>query len=61
MLTIKDGLVIDPKVTVQTIANISHGLLAAVHAIVVHQTDSDTAASTMDAYKKSSKKVGLIS
>ena len=57
-MTIKDGVVNDSKVTIQMIANIAHGPLEVVHAIVVHQTDSNTAASTIDGYKNGPKQVG---
>ena len=46
----KDGMLVDPKVTARRVTAIEHGALDGVHAIVVHQTDSSTAESTLNGY-----------
>jgi N-acetyl-anhydromuramyl-L-alanine amidase AmpD len=46
----KDGMLIDPRVQLQRYSHIEHGALGDVHAIVVHQTDSSSAQSALNAY-----------
>jgi hypothetical protein len=49
MLTMdQDGVVRDARVKVRLIPQIAHGPLLKIDAIVVHQTDSDTAKGTME-------------
>jgi N-acetyl-anhydromuramyl-L-alanine amidase AmpD len=46
----KDGMLLDPKVTLRRFTSIEHGNLSGVAAIVVHQTDSATAQHTFNGY-----------
>ena len=50
MATLDKGKLVDPAIEVKLYAAIEHGSLDAVHAIVLHRTDSSTATSTLDAY-----------
>jgi N-acetyl-anhydromuramyl-L-alanine amidase AmpD len=45
-----DGMLVDPRVQLQRYAHLEHGTLDDVHAIVVHQTDSASAQSALNAY-----------
>ncbi len=47
----KEGMLIDQKVISKRHQSIEHGQLTSVHAIVVHQTDSSSADSTLNGYK----------
>ncbi|RZU29690.1 peptidoglycan recognition protein family protein [Edaphobacter modestus] len=59
MLSIdKDGVVHDASVKVDLIPAISHGPLTVIGALVVHQTDSKTAASTLAEYKRTTRGTG---
>jgi N-acetyl-anhydromuramyl-L-alanine amidase AmpD len=58
MLTIKNGLINDPKVKVHLVGVLSHGNLKSIDAIVLHQTDSDTAESTLAKYAAGSSGTG---
>lgn len=46
----KDGMLIDPKVILKRFKHIEHGNIAAVHGILVHQTDSSNAQSSFGSY-----------
>jgi len=46
----KNGMLIDPKVTLKRYQHIEHGPLKSIHAIVVHQTDTLTAQQTFNSY-----------
>lgn len=46
----KDGMLIDARVQLQRYSHIEHGALGDVHAIVVHQADSSSAQSALNAY-----------
>jgi N-acetyl-anhydromuramyl-L-alanine amidase AmpD len=48
----KNGMLSDSKIICKRFTQIEHGSLEAVHAIVVHQTDSGTAQSAFTAYTK---------
>lgn len=48
----KDGMLTDPNIARRRFSQIEHGNLEAVHAIVLHQTDSGTAQSAFAAYAK---------
>jgi len=50
----KEGILIDSKINLRRFQSIEHGVLSAVHAIVVHQTDSPTAQHTFNGYKAGS-------
>ncbi len=50
MATIKNGKLIDPEVEVKLYPSIEHGALSHVAAIVMHRTDSSSAAGTFSAY-----------
>lgn len=50
MATLDKGKLVDPAIEVKLYASIEHGSLDAVHAIVLHRTDSSTATSTLEAY-----------
>ena len=41
-LTVRDGFIVDPRVTDRRIAELEHGAMTKVDAIVLHQTDSST-------------------
>lgn len=45
-----NGMLIAPRVQAQRYSHIEHGALGDVHAIVLHQTDSSSAQSTLAAY-----------
>ncbi len=47
----KDGLLHDPRVRIARAASIERGAMQSVKGIVVHQTDSSTAVSTLASYK----------
>lgn len=47
---IEDGKLIDPKVELKIYNKIEKGALAAVHALVVHQTGGSTAQSSLSSY-----------
>jgi len=49
-----EGMLVDGKVILQRCANIEHGEIDQVSAIVVHQTDSSTAEQTLNGYKTGS-------
>jgi N-acetyl-anhydromuramyl-L-alanine amidase AmpD len=53
MAELKNGILVDSRVTAKTIANIEHGALdlKQVDSIVIHQTYSPTAESTMEGWK----------
>lgn len=59
MAEIKNGLLIDGKVTQDTISNIEHGLLELkkIKAIIIHQTHTYTVKGTTDGYKSSKGKM----
>jgi len=46
-----NGMLVDPKVIPRRSSGIEHGALPSVLAIVVHQTDSPTAESTLSGYQ----------
>ena len=46
-----NGMLIDPKVILRRSPGIEHGTLSGVAAIVVHQTDSPTAESSLNGYE----------
>lgn len=46
-----NGMLIDPKVILRRSSGIEHGALPSVLAIVVHQTDSGTAESSLNGYQ----------
>ncbi|MDQ2777997.1 MAG: N-acetylmuramoyl-L-alanine amidase [Pseudomonadota bacterium] len=46
-----DGMLRDPRVTASRSLTIEHGTMAAVLGIIVHQTNSSTAVSTLNSYK----------
>ena len=46
----KNGMLVDKIVTLKRYTHIEHGALKAVHAIVVHQTDTTTAQQTFNSY-----------
>ncbi|HWU76002.1 MAG TPA: peptidoglycan recognition family protein [Rhodanobacter sp.] len=50
MATIQNGKLIDPQVEVKLYPSIEHGALGAVSSIVLHRTDSSSAAGTFSAY-----------
>jgi N-acetyl-anhydromuramyl-L-alanine amidase AmpD len=59
MLSIdKDGVVRDASVKVDLVPAISHGSLTVIDALVVHQTDSKTAASTLAEYRRTTRGSG---
>lgn len=45
-----NGMLIDSRVTPRRFTNIEHGALSGVRAIVVHQTDTDTAQQALNSY-----------
>lgn len=51
--TVEGGLLVHADVTEKTFSNLEHGSLSDVKAIVLHQTDSSSASSTLSAYKTS--------
>jgi len=51
-VTLKDGKLISPRIIDKVTGKIEHGALAAVHAIVLHQTGSSTAASSLSSYNQ---------
>jgi N-acetyl-anhydromuramyl-L-alanine amidase AmpD len=51
---IKDGKLINGRVSVKIFSNLEQGELQTVHAIVLHQTGGRDAQSTLDGYKSSS-------
>ena len=51
MGAIKDGKLIDPRVTLKISATIERGALTKVNAIVIHQTGAPTAESTLASYR----------
>lgn len=50
-VAIKDGKVIDGRIKLKLFANLEHGDLDQVDAIVLHQTGGDGAQSTLNSYK----------
>jgi len=48
----KEGMLIDPAVTLKRFPGIEHGQLNIVHAIVLHQTDSSSSKQTFSSYLK---------
>lgn len=48
------GMLTDPRVQAQRASSIEHGAMAVVRGIIVHQTDSSSAASTLASYKSKS-------
>ena len=46
-----NGMLVDPKVIPRRSSGIEHGALPSVLAIVVHQTDSSTAESSLNGYQ----------
>lgn len=46
----KDGMLIDPKVTLRRYSSLEHGDLATIHGIIVHQTDSPDDKSAFQSY-----------
>jgi N-acetyl-anhydromuramyl-L-alanine amidase AmpD len=55
LATIEKGLMVDKSVEVKTYPSIEHGALLSVTSIVLHRTDSSTAASVLNAYKSGQK------
>jgi hypothetical protein len=51
-LAISNGMVHSTRVNPKLFANLAHEPLTAIHAIIVHQTDSLTAASTLGEYAR---------
>ena len=51
-LAMINGVTHSSQVQVQLFANLAHEPLTAVHALIVHQTDSATAASTLAGYTR---------
>ena len=58
MLVITDGVVRDSRVKYVPVANITHGPLTIIDAIVLHQTDSKSAAGTLAYYPIDKKQTG---
>jgi hypothetical protein len=50
-ITIKDGQILDGRVKLNLFANLEHGDLSKVNALVLHQTDSNNAKGTLEGYK----------
>ncbi len=50
MISINNGIIVSPRVLVKLQPGIEHGTLKAIRAIIVHQTDSSTAAQTLNSY-----------
>lgn len=46
-----DGFLVDPKIIHTPIAKIEHGVMAQVNGIVLHRTESSTAASTLSTWR----------
>ncbi len=53
-VTISDGKVMDGRVNLKIFANLEHGNLSKVDALVMHQTGGDSAKSTLEGYKSAS-------
>lgn len=51
MIQIKDGILQSPRIVPRVIDAIGHGPLKNINAVVVHQTNSSTAASTLAQYR----------
>ena len=51
MLTVVNGIIKEARVRVDLCPLLDHGPITAVHAIIMHQTDSSTAASSLSKYK----------
>lgn len=51
----KEGMLIDAKVIIKRFARLEHGNVDAMRAIVLHQTDSPTAAAAFNSYGSSNK------
>ncbi|MFC4878390.1 N-acetylmuramoyl-L-alanine amidase [Microbulbifer halophilus] len=54
MPTLKNGLLIDPKVHQRVFPGLEKGPLNSVNALVIHQTGAPTAQHTFNSYQKSS-------
>jgi len=55
MAKIADGTIVDKKVEIKIYPSLEHGALNKVTSIVLHRTDSSTAAGTLNAYAKGRK------
>ena len=51
MLQIVGGVIRSSRVLVKLEAGLAHGVLHAIHAIIVHQTDSESARATLNSYE----------
>ncbi len=51
MLQVDKGIVRNSLVRVELAPGLAHGPLLTIHAIIVHQTDSSTAAATLNGYR----------
>lgn len=60
MLKIENGVIKDARVKLDLCPLLDHGPMPVVHALIMHQTDSSTATSTLNKYKnlKSSDRTG---
>jgi N-acetyl-anhydromuramyl-L-alanine amidase AmpD len=47
----KDGMVVDTRVAIRRFPGIEHGQLQAVHAIVIHQSDTSTTQNSFNGYQ----------
>lgn len=54
MPTLKNGLLIDPKVHQRIFSNLEKGPLTSVNALVIHQTGAPTAQHTFNSYQQAS-------
>ena len=52
MSTLKQGLLLDPKIKQKIFSGIEHGSLNKVNALVIHQTGANTAQQTFNSYTK---------
>lgn len=52
MSTLKQGLLLDPKITQKVFSGIEHGSLSKVDTLVIHQTGASTAQQTFNSYAK---------
>jgi len=55
MAKINDGKIVDKKVEIKIYPSLEHGALNTVTSIVLHRTDSSTAAGTLNAYANGRK------
>ncbi len=60
MATLKNGILIDPKVQKRLFTGIEKGPLANVNALVIHQTGAPTAQHTFNSYQNGSHGAHLL-